>query len=238
MFSRPPLKFRTAGFPQYGFKRDVGGHLHRNDRLIGRPSPSVVSYAAEAHVSVDLQWTLSSRGPWLARGLCCPAGSSRTMASSEPLAAPPRLICFVRGGLVVASGSPIELHVRSCLPSPAPRWTVAGHAVDSPRRIGLHLICRGSTSTTPRTLVPTWLCNEAESGSLSLRPARLLPFTNKYVYYRAFAERVASGGVGYHYIGNSQLLRPDFHRQDRQPYGLQTDHTEDEILKKAKRRFR
>ena len=71
-------------------------------------------------------------------------------------------------------GPQFELHVRSCLPSPAPRWTVAGHDCYSPRRIGLHLICRGSTSTTPRTLVPTWLCNEAESGSLSLRPARLL----------------------------------------------------------------
>ena len=33
--------------------------------------------------------SLRSRGPWLASGLCCPAGSSLTMASSEPLAPPP-----------------------------------------------------------------------------------------------------------------------------------------------------
>ena len=40
-----------------------------------------------------------SRGPWLARGLCCPSGSSLTMASSETLAASRGLICFVHAGL-------------------------------------------------------------------------------------------------------------------------------------------
>jgi hypothetical protein len=28
-FPPPPLKFRTAGFPQYGFKRSLGDDLHR-----------------------------------------------------------------------------------------------------------------------------------------------------------------------------------------------------------------
>ena len=31
VFSLSPLKFRTAGFPQYGFKRDVDADLRRND---------------------------------------------------------------------------------------------------------------------------------------------------------------------------------------------------------------
>ena len=39
---------------------------------------------------------IQSRGPWLACGLCCPAGSSLTMASSETLAPSRRLIFFVR----------------------------------------------------------------------------------------------------------------------------------------------
>jgi hypothetical protein len=39
---------------------------------------------------------IQSRGPWLACGLCCPAGSSLTMASSETLTPSHRLIFFVR----------------------------------------------------------------------------------------------------------------------------------------------
>ena len=38
--------------------------------------------------------TRSSRGPWLASRLCCPAGSSLTMASSEPLAWQQSDLCF------------------------------------------------------------------------------------------------------------------------------------------------
>ena len=40
-----------------------------------------------------------SRGPWLARGLCCPSGSSLTTASSETLPCSGWLICFVQAGL-------------------------------------------------------------------------------------------------------------------------------------------
>jgi hypothetical protein len=40
---------------------------------------------------------VSSRGPWLGRGLCCPAASSLTMASSEPLAASCRLMVSSAG---------------------------------------------------------------------------------------------------------------------------------------------
>ncbi|MFI5460561.1 MAG: hypothetical protein ACHRXM_34540, partial [Isosphaerales bacterium] len=29
VFSPPPLKFRTAGFPQYGFKQEFNRDLHR-----------------------------------------------------------------------------------------------------------------------------------------------------------------------------------------------------------------
>ena len=60
-------------------------------------------YAAKASFVFHLQWTLRSRppregrlrrkfpetilsrGPWLASGLCCPAGSMLTMTSSAPL---------------------------------------------------------------------------------------------------------------------------------------------------------
>ena len=50
-------------------------------------------------------WTRQSRGPWLARGLCCPSGSSLTMASSETLASTRRLIFFVQTGLCPSTSS-------------------------------------------------------------------------------------------------------------------------------------
>ena len=46
-----------------------------------------------------------SRGPWLARGLCCPSGSSLTTASSETLPCSCWLICFVQAGLCPSTSS-------------------------------------------------------------------------------------------------------------------------------------
>ena len=83
-FSPPPLKFRTAGFPQYGFKRVCPW----------RPSPAPQTYTPfkwksglhvlipgirPGHMSV-LAPTHSPNGPWLPRGLCRPPGFSLTMA--------------------------------------------------------------------------------------------------------------------------------------------------------------
>src|SRR5213596_2354422 len=42
---------------------------------------------------------LSSRAPWLASGLCCPAGSLLTTASCAPLGSSLRLIFFVSKSL-------------------------------------------------------------------------------------------------------------------------------------------
>src|SRR6187401_148223 len=50
-------------------------------------------------------WSCQSRGPWLARGLCCPSGSSLTTASSETLASSRRLIFFVHAGLCPSTSS-------------------------------------------------------------------------------------------------------------------------------------
>jgi hypothetical protein len=127
VFPRPPLKFRTAGFPQYGFKQTfkpatfvmtVGlsaVHIHppaslirwlsvrtRLTRQILRLFAVRVLFALLA-VFRTLRFnrprrlptsTRSSRGPWLARRLCCPSGSSLTMASSEPLDPQQSDLCF------------------------------------------------------------------------------------------------------------------------------------------------
>ena len=50
VFSLPPLKFRTAGFPQYGFKREVGDDLRWTCQLIRRPSRVASPCGACAHV--------------------------------------------------------------------------------------------------------------------------------------------------------------------------------------------
>jgi len=59
-------------------------------------------YSASLRRGICATWrnpltsAIQSRGPWLSCGLCCPAGSSLTMASSETLASSRRLIFFVR----------------------------------------------------------------------------------------------------------------------------------------------
>jgi hypothetical protein len=43
VFPSPPLKFRTAGFPQYGFKRDVESDLrHRTTYTNPKPESSAL----------------------------------------------------------------------------------------------------------------------------------------------------------------------------------------------------
>jgi len=106
VFPLPSLKFRTAGFPQYGFKSALGRNLRRAAHaaplicgqksrfrapvaLAGKPSRGTVSGVAGG--------TVRSRGPWLACGLCCPAGSMLTMASSEALARSGRFMDYPAG---------------------------------------------------------------------------------------------------------------------------------------------
>lgn len=72
---------------------------------------------------------LPSRGPWLASGLCCPAGSSLTMASSETLVASRRLMLYTAGlcGPTTSHGRPevpqFTLRVFTRVPHSVPRWT-------------------------------------------------------------------------------------------------------------------
>ncbi len=61
--------------------------------------------------------TRPSRGPWLTSGLCCPDGSSLTMASSEPLNPSPPLMGSRRG----------LLHPRKI----GLRWESRGSPIDS-----------------------------------------------------------------------------------------------------------
>jgi hypothetical protein len=106
VFPLPSLKFRTAGFPQYGFKSDSGRNLRRTAhtaRLIcGRWSRRCAPVALTGNPSARTVGgvsavTVRSRGPWLACGLFCPAGSSLTMASSEALGPSRRFMSYPAG---------------------------------------------------------------------------------------------------------------------------------------------
>ena len=143
VFPPPPLKFRTAGFPQYGFKPEFGGNLRRS---------TLGLYAASSPASPPALWpfraswtkpvrepiprAIRSRGPWLASRLYCPARSSLTMASSEPLGLSCRLM-YSRAGLChCGQGRKVPhfyLRVLHSVPSPLPRRIGRLHlAVASP----------------------------------------------------------------------------------------------------------
>ncbi len=73
---------------------------------------------------------LPSRGPWLASGLCCPTGSSLTMASSETLVASRRFMLYTAGlcGPTTSHERPevpqFTLRVFTHVPHSVPRQTV------------------------------------------------------------------------------------------------------------------
>ena len=103
-FPLPPLKFRTAGFPRYGFKPAPAPATFTSARAAGL-------YAVLVRLDVRADRlplcggrrtsprTCRSRGPWLAGGLFCPARSSLTMASSEPLGLSRSLLSISAGSL-------------------------------------------------------------------------------------------------------------------------------------------
>ena len=76
---------------------------------------------------------IPSRGPWLASGFCCPAGSGLTMTSSEPLSSTRRLMHSPPSPPTQhTTGGKGEVphftrRICSCVPSPEPRWTDQVH---------------------------------------------------------------------------------------------------------------
>ena len=108
-FPSPSLKFRTAGFPQYGCKASLSGHACPTDSTVkpapGMPAPSTslprpfarVRYGERAwhcvqvdprlHVPLcERPLPLSPRGPWLRSEFGWPGPSSRTPTPSAGLA--------------------------------------------------------------------------------------------------------------------------------------------------------
>ena len=136
-----------------------------------------------------------SRGPWLARGLFCPAGSMLTMASSEALVSSRRLMVFgggsLPGGVASASAGNQRFPNLSCasfapcrLPYPGGS---GGRDCCSSTRGGLHPFVKGSASAMPtQKSVHAWRAYEAAEFALCCGPELCRPSTDRGLLHSSF----------------------------------------------------
>lgn len=147
----------------------IGRRVKREARIRRR---TMCLYAARALLSTSvahsgslarrLSKTIQSRGPWLVSGLCCPAESSLTMASSEPLDSSRWLIFFVRRIFALrphlgwSRETPrFTPYVFSSVPSPGPRrlkWLLL--SISSPLAKAFATLVKARQTQFPRTSVP------------------------------------------------------------------------------------
>ena len=154
--------------------------------------------------------TILSRGPWLASGLCCPAGSSLTMTSSEPLPSTRQLMDSLSSHPTQAGGKREGPHfnrrVCSCVPSPGPRWTGRLHlAVASPTVLAFAILAVARHPQCHASWFARGLCNEADRFACATARTVASPSPTKDVYHRAFAGRVAPTNVDYDYAGKQPI---------------------------------
>ena len=119
--------------------------------------------------------TLPSRGPWLASGLYCPAGSTLTTTSSETLSASGPTYDFTVRSHLRREVPQFTLPVCLSVPSSVPRQTERLHAaVASSFALAFPTSVKGRRLQIPRAPVPAWLCNEAAKFTLWYGPEELL----------------------------------------------------------------
>ncbi len=173
---------------------------------------------------------LRSRGPWLASGLCCPAGSSRTMTSSEALVASRRLpsIAGYTAGLCPrASGQSFpDLLCVSFYPChlPYPGGPEGGGVtVPSPSVLAFATFGQARHPHWPtQKLVHAWSSFRGCKVRFMLRPGQLLALHQQGLLLSSFHPMSHLNGTSSITTrANRQFPWPVFHRLDTQPYGLQ-----------------
>ncbi len=119
--------------------------------------------------------TLPSRGPWLASGFCCPAGSLLTMTSSETLG-PSRRLIHSPPGRTWAERFPNLLCLSlSSVPPSVPRQTGRLHlAVASSPAVAFSISVLDRHLHPPRVPVPAWPYNGAAKFALCYGPEESL----------------------------------------------------------------
>ena len=148
-----PVRLQT-GFPPRPSPARGGANLHpapaytRLKSLSPERAASRRGACAQAALSPS-DGTLPSRGPWLASGLFCPAGSSLTMTSSETLGSSDPTYAFaVRWYLCreVPQFTPPVYFLRAAFRTPVDRTTAPGCSFIV--RFGLPHLCKRSASTS------------------------------------------------------------------------------------------
>jgi len=169
-----------------------------------------------------------SSGPWLPNRLCCPAGSSLTMATSAPLSATRWLMAYsvgLRDQPASRRGSPIY----SASPFTPCRRPYSGGLRGCTRRClsrgyCLRRICTGSATTDPTNPDPVGCVTKRQRSLYATAWRCCSPCSGQDFYDRACMSRVTPDAhVGYDWMAHRHLPSPDFHRLDWQHCGLQTD---------------
>jgi hypothetical protein len=160
-----------------------------------------------------------SSGPWLPNRLCCPAGSSLTMATSAPLTAAQRLMDYsagLRDHPASRRGSPIY----SANPFTPCRRPYSGGSSDCARRFLGRWCClrhfrNGSATTNPTIPKPVGRVTKLQRSLNATAWRCCLPCFGQDFYNRACVGRVTpKSHVGYDWMVNRHLPSPDFHRLD------------------------
>jgi len=164
-FPAPPLKFRTSGFPQYGFKLEFGCDLRRKEHWIkceahmhhkldnlyatkaGKPCPC----GPKACLTEPVTSTAHPvQRPLARQALCCRSRSSLNMASSESVCPFQCLIFFVHRIFALRPRMgwnrqipQFALRIYDSVPSSVPRRPCRVHlAVTSPTVIAFALFAQ------------------------------------------------------------------------------------------------
>jgi hypothetical protein len=231
-FPLPPLKFRTASFPQYGFKP-----AHAAATFTGRFLPAYRPPLSACRLPAFIP---QSAGPELLKpttgpvALGSPSGSivrsvHRLLWPHLRLCRPPVGLWIIPPGCGLprstAEGPQFTLPVLSPMPSPVPRWSQRLHSTMSS---SLVLPC-AELAPARRPRNPT---TPDQVGSVSGLQRSLyatawtdcLSCSGQDFYYRAFLGRVTPCPKSVITRWLHHLLpSPDFHRLDWQPYGLRAN---------------
>jgi hypothetical protein len=203
--------------------------------LYAAKAADAISFSQIGIYGGDISQTASQpRGPWLAKGLCCPLRSSLTTASSAPLGTSDRLIFFalavfaLRPHLDWQRAVPqFKLRISLIVPPLQPRRSERLlTAIPSPFASAFAIPAQARQTQRHHRRFSGGQFNEATKFTSCYGPKSRSPDSGTDFYFRAcpsISHLIEESNITTWV--NSQFPRPDFHRLDTQPYGLHTGST-------------
>jgi hypothetical protein len=191
----PPLKFRTAGFPQYGFKREVDADLHeftKRESIYTTPKSATANPCGpEGHVSGIGASDVHVQRPFALQPVMLSGGALPTMASSAPLVTTERLMSSaVQHDSHERVPNLFCMSVRTCRPH-YPGGPIRCTAVSSPITLVFAISTRARHPQTRAGWFSRGRLTRLTQVRLRYGLHDCSPFTNKDFYDRAFAGGVA-----------------------------------------------